>query len=259
MELTQGMKIGIAAFLVVLAILRIVFHETLSPKMDITFFSLLAFAFLALVLPWEQLKTFKAGGVEISLEKPTVKAAIIGLGLDRVDDDNLKNHLSRLDDELKMASGSRVLWIDDKPHNVLGARRVLRALGINVTTATSSEMAQDILDTDNDFDLIISDVQRKGVNYKQIDGGIEIHEGVNFAVVLRKHADQNIRVLPVIFYAAYDWERLVKFTRPARELMPEAQISNSMADFLPKVIKRLAMERSKPIAFSSEKKSTYVE
>lgn len=259
MDLTQGIKIGIATFFVILAILRIVFHETLNPKMDITFFSLLAFAFLVLVLPWEQLKTFKAGGVEISLEKPAVKAAISGLGLDRVDDDNLQRHLSRLDDELMLASGGRVLWIDDKPHNVLGARRVLRALGINVTTATSSEMAQDVLDVDNDFDLIISDVQRKGVNYKQVEGGIEIHEGVNFIVVLRKHTDKNIRVLPVIFYAAYDRERLVKFTRPARELMPEAQISNSMTDFLPKVIKNLAEKRSKPIAFSSVKKPTSVE
>ena len=259
MDLTQYIKIGIAVLLVILVILRVIFHETLNPKMDITFFSLLALAFLILVLPWEQLKTFKAGGVEISLEKPKVQAAISGLGLDRVDDDKLRQQLSKLKDELKITSGSRVIWIDDKPHNILGARRMLRALNIDVTTATSSEKAQEILTSDNDFDLIISDVQRMGVNYKQVEGGIEIHEGVNFIVVLRKHPDPNIRVLPVVFYAAYDWDRLVKFTRPARELTPEAQISNSMEDFLPKVIKRLAEERSKPIAFSKVKKPTPVE
>lgn len=259
MYISRNIKIGIALLFVALAILRVIFHESLNPRMDITFFTLLVFAFLVLVLPWEQLKTFKAGGVEFSLEKPAVQAAISGLGLDRVDDDKLQKKLSRLDDELKLASGSRVIWIDDKPHNILGARRVLRALNIDITTATSSKMAEEILNADNDFDLIISDVQRKGINYKQVEGGVEIHEGVNFIVVLRKHKDKNIRVLPVIFYAAYDRERLVKFTRPARELMPEAQISNSMEDFLPKVIKQLAEERSRPITFSTVKKPTSVD
>ena len=156
MYLSQNIKIAITSLLVILAILRVIFHNTLNATMDITFFSLLAFAFLVLVLPWEHLKTFKAGGVEISLEKPEVQAAISGLGLDRVDDDNLRHQLSKLEDELKIASGSRVIWIDDKPHNILGARRMLRALNIDVTTATSSEMALDILNTDNDFDLLIS-------------------------------------------------------------------------------------------------------
>ena len=258
MNLSPNIKISISALLVILAILRIIFYNTLNAQMDITFFSLLAFAFLVLVLPWEHLKTFKAGGVELSIEKPEVRAAISGLGLDRVDDNNLRQQLSKLTDELKIASGSRVLWIDDRPHNILGARRMLRALNIDVTTATSSEMALEILNTDNDYDLIISDVQRKGESYAQVEGGIDIHEGVNFIVVLRKHKDPNIRVIPVIFYAAYDWERLVQFTRPARELIPEAEISNSMDDFLPKVIRRLADERSKPIEFSKVKKPTAV-
>ena len=259
MDVSSSTKVGIAVLLVILAILRVVFHESLNTKMDFTFFSLLAFAFVVLVLPWEQLKSFKAGGVEISLEKPEVQAAISGLGLDRVDDDKLRQQLSKLEEELKIVRGSRVIWIDDKPHNILGARRLLRALNIDVTTATSSEMAEQLLKADNDFDLVISDVQRKGVNYKNVEGGIEIHEGVNFIVVLRRHADPNIRVMPVIFYAAYDWERLVKFTRPARESIPEAEISNSLDDFLPKVIKRLAEERSKPIAFSKVKKPTSVD
>jgi len=259
MDLSQNIKIAITALLVILAILRVIFHSALNAKMDITFFSLLVFAFLVLILPWEHLKTLKAGGVEISLEKPEVQAAISGLGLDRVHDENLRQQLSKLKNELKIAAGSRVIWIDDKPHNILGARRMLRALNIDVTTATSSEMALEILNTDNDFDLIISDVQRKGESYKQVKDGIDIHEGTNFIVVLRKHKDPNIRVMPVIFYAAYDWERLVKFTRPARELIPEAEISNSMDDFLPKVIRRLASERSKPIEFSKVKKPTAVD
>lgn len=259
MEINRSIKTGVAVLLLALAILRLVFHESLSPKMDFTFFALLGFVFLIMFLPWEQLKTFKAGGVEFSIELPSVQAAISGLKLDRLEDEELKNKLSRLGDELKIASGSRVIWIDDKPHNILGARKVLRSLGIDVTTATSSEMALDILNADNDFDLIISDVQRKGESYKHVEKGIDIHEGVNFIVVLRQHKDQNIRALPVIFYAAYDWKQLVEFTRPARELLPEAEISNSMVDFLPKVVKRLADVRSRPIVFSAIKRPTDVE
>jgi len=258
MGISQYMKIGIGASLIVLAILRLIFHDLLYARMDLTFFSILGFAFVVLFLPWERLKTFKAGGVEFSLEKITVKAAIDGLNLERLEDEELKNKLSKLDEELKLANGSRVLWIDDKPHNILGARRVLRSLGVDITTATSSEIALEILTSDNDFDLILSDVQRKGENYKQVDEGVEIHDGVNFVVVLRKHKDHIIRSLPVIFYAAYDWERLVKFTRPARELQPEAEISNAMQDFLPKVIKRLADIRSKPIIFRAVKNPTSV-
>lgn len=259
MEIDQNKKTGLAVVLLVLAILRLAFHESLSDKMDLTFFALLGVAFLVMVLPWEQLKSFKAGSVEFTLEQPSVQAAISGLKLDRLEDEELKNKLSNLGKELEVARGSRVLWIDDKPHNILGARRVLRSLGIEVTTAVSSDMALKILNGDNDFDLIISDVQRQGDNYKQVDRGVDIHEGVNFIVVLRKHKDKNISAIPVIFYAAYDWKRLVEFTRPAREIQPEAEISNTMEDFLPKVVKRLADVRSKPIVFSATKRPTSVD
>jgi|GEM_PF-3111300 len=259
MDLSPNAKAGIASFLVFIALSKVFLPDAIASRMDVTFFSILVFAFIVVVLPWKDLESFKAAGIEITVGRLAVQAAISGLGLERVDDEKLRQQLTSLEDELKIARGSRVIWIDDKPHQVLGARRMLRALDIDVTTAVSSEDAEKLLQGDNDFDLIITDVQRRGTHYKEVEGGIEIHEGVNFIVALRKNDDPNIRVMPVIFYAAYDWERLVKFTRPARETLPEPQISNAMEDFLPKVIKTLAEERSKPIAFRHTKKPTPVD
>ena len=99
-------------------------------------------------------------------------------------------------------------------------------------------------------------MQRKGTSYKEVPEGVEIHEGVNFIVKLRAHADPNIRNIPVVFFAAYPQDKLVRFTQPARVLEPEAEISNSVDDFVPKVIRCLAEERSKPISYSGRKKGT---
>lgn len=128
------------------------------------------------------------------------------------------------------------------PHTILGERRLLRALGIDITPAMSSEEAQDILEKDNDFDLIITDVYRVGRD-----------EGVDFVVKLHKNKDERIGSLPVIFYAAYRWGDLVKRTLPARELRPEVEISNAVDEFIPKVIRRLSEERINPIIVSSKK------
>jgi len=222
-----------AAAVLIAAVMRVVTQEKIGDAIDTTFLQFIVVAFLIIVIPWERLKSFKAGGVEVALEQENIKAAIDGLRLDRIEDEELRNKLLDLDDKLSLVRGARILWIDDKPHNILGIRRLLRSLGIEITSAISSEAALKILTSDNDFDLIVTDVQRKGDSYKEVEGGIEIHEGVNFVVTLRKHEDPNIKELPVIFYAAYDWERLVKFTRPARELLPEPEISNSAGTGLP--------------------------
>jgi CheY-like chemotaxis protein len=250
-------RLALSIVLLAAAIVRWTYFDTVSDRMDTIFLGLVLLAFLVPLIPWEHLTSFKAAGVEISLEEPKVQAAIGGLGLDRIENKQLKNQLSKLGDELLSARGSRVLWIDDKPHDLIGARRLLRALGVQVTSATSSTSAEQILEIDNDFDLIITDVQRLGDSHSVV-GGEPIHEGVNFVVKLRQHSDPIIKSLPVIFYAAYDWSRLVNFTRPARELLPEPEISNTAIDFVPKVIKRLAQVRAMPIIYGGEKKPTSV-
>lgn len=247
-----------AAIVLIATIVRIADQDKLADAIDETFLQFVVVAFLIIVIPWERLKSFKAGGVEVALEQDSIKAAIEGLRLNRIEDNELRLKLANRADSFSLIQGAKVLWIDDKPHNILGIRRLLRSLGINITSAISSKAALDILYADNDFDLIVTDVQRQGDSYKDVEGGVDIHEGVNFIVKLRKHEDPNIKALPVIFYAAYDWERLVEFTRPAREHLPEAEICNSVADFVPKLINRLVEERRRPIRYSAIKNPTAV-
>ncbi|MCD4741823.1 MAG: hypothetical protein K8R67_04980, partial [Desulfobacteraceae bacterium] len=248
-------KIAVSFLLLVLAIVKWVFYDVANPRMDNVFLCLIAFAILVYFIPWENLKSFKVAGIELSLEQSPIKAAISGLGLSRINDKQLKEKLNKLDNEIQSIRGGRVLWIDDKPHNITGERRLLRALGIQVVTSISSDSAESILESDNDYDLIISDIQRIGNSYK-LNNGKPIHEGTNFIVKLRQMEDPNIRAMPVVFYAAYPWDSLVEFSRPAREIQPEPELCNSVIDFIPKVVKQLAQSRMTPIVYSKTKAPT---
>jgi CheY-like chemotaxis protein len=257
MKINKPTKIALSLMLIVLVVLRWIDYETASTRLDTISLALIIAAILIYVIPWENIKTFKAAGFELTLEQSQVKSAIDGLGLDHVKNKVLLEQLSHLDAELQSIRGGKVLWIDDKPHPLIGVRRLLRALSIQIVSATSSTMASDILESDNDFDLIITDVQRKGES-SALNGDYSILDGVDFILKLRKHQNSTIRALPVVFYAAYDWERLVRLTRPAREIQPEPDISNSVNDFIPKVVKRLAIARAQPISYSEEKEPTSV-
>ena len=249
-------RVLLAGAVVILAVVRAAWHSQLSGRMDSLFFVLLGAAAVLLLVPIQRLKSFKAGGFEVSLDQPQVQGAISGLELDFIQNEKLRSSLARLQGQLASIRGSRVLWIDDRPHKILAERRLLRALGIEVVPAISSEGAEGILAIDNDFDLIVTDVQRLGESYR-LNNGIEIHEGVNFIVKLRNsHPDQVVRMIPVIFYAAYPSERLIRFTRPARETYPPPEIANSVTDLAPKVVKLLAEARSAPIAVGERKKAT---
>ena len=175
-----------------------------------------------------------------------------------------------------------MLWIDDEPHSILGERRLLRTLGIDITPATSSERARGILQEDHDFDLIITDTlrgsERRGPR-ESVDsdsegvdsdsGGMDSdsegmdslqpgpREGVDFIVKLRKGevTDARIKDLPVIFYVADPWETVENVTSRARNLKPRAEISNSVDDLIPKVIRMLSEQRQNPIPVSAKKKS----
>ncbi len=63
--------------------------------------------------------------------------------------------LKKMAQDVEYMNNSRILWIDDNPHKLLGVRRLFRALGVNITMAISSDHAYEILQTDNDFDLFI--------------------------------------------------------------------------------------------------------
>ena len=159
---------------------------------------------------------------------------------------------------LAAIQGSRVIWIDDHPAKLVALRRLFRSLGISVHCADSSETAEAMLKRDSDFDLVITDVQREGDSH-QMTGGIAIHEGVNFLVWLRtRHDDFTVREMPAAIYAAYDWERLVKFTEPARATLPEPSVSNNVPDFIDKVIHQLARARSTPLKAAGAKVPTSI-
>ncbi|MFQ5821748.1 MAG: hypothetical protein ACE5I5_17315 [Candidatus Heimdallarchaeota archaeon] len=250
-------KAVLAIIVLLFAIVRFVFYDFINERVDDIFLLLLTLAALILLFPWERLTSLKAAGIELSLEQPQIKGALEGLEMNRLENEQLKQKILSKAREIEQAQGSRIIWIDDKPHNIVGERRILRALGVEVVTAISSEMAEEIFSRDNDFDMIISDVQRKGESYK-LNNGVPIHEGVNFIVKLRQHEDPVIMTLPVTFYAAYNWPRLVEFTRPARETQPEPQICNTIAELLIKVLTTLSEVRSHPIKVRAEKRPTRV-
>ena len=254
MKINRSTKIVLSLLLIILVVLRGVFYDIASTRLDTVALTLMISAILLYVIPWENLRTFKAAGFELTLEQSQVKSAIDSLHLDKEKHRALIEHLSRLDAELQSICGAKVLWIDDLPHKLVGVRRLLRALGVQIVSATSSQMAADILERDNDFDLIITDIQRYEDGPNGAKSSIS-HDGVHFIVKLREHTDPILCAMPVVFFAAYDWKRLVEFTRPAREVQPEPDISNSVSDLVPKVIKRLAISRAIPIS-SDEKEPT---
>src|SRR5262245_55619272 len=197
-------QILIAVVLILLAFVRLMFHDTLSGRMDNVFLILIGAGIVLLVLPLNYLRSFKAGGFELALDQPQVQGAISSLNVDEDTNEKLQSQLSQMNDQLIAIRGSRVLWIDDEPHVLVGERRLLRALGVGVITAISSPAAEKILTSDNDFDLIVSDICRDGDSYKDTNG-IPINEGVNFIVKLRQsYPDPVIAKLPVIFYSTRD-------------------------------------------------------
>jgi CheY-like chemotaxis protein len=276
------MKIVIAIVLGIVASVRLAFPSAVSHRMDATFFLVLAAAVLVVLLPWERLTGLKAAGLEVTLELPQVAGALQGLGLDRLQDERLRGELARLEREIAEVSGSRVLWIDDEPRRLVALRRLLRAFGVETVMAVSSSRADAILAEDVDFDLIASDVQRprpedqitlawireseqkvKSDRPDQLtttDGRCfyKLHEGVNYVVRLRTDdgGDPFVRSLPVLFYAAYDWTRLARFTAVAVATSPETEISNSPDTFVPRAIRMLARARSQEIILTTEKERT---
>lgn len=249
------LKIVISAIAILLALMRLAFFDIVSERMDGTFLLLLAIAVAVFIIPWEKITTFKGWGVELILDKPQVKGALEGAGLTNLKRTHLWEKLSRLESEIENTQGSRVLWIDDHPHEVLSERRILRSLGIDVVTARNSMRAESILEEDNDFDLIISDVQRKA----EVGNRATRYGGIYFIKELReKYKDSpGIETLPVIFYSAYRPEQIETIKQQVGEaFLEDIKFSGSFDILLPEVIKLLAKIRSSPVTVRPKKKAT---
>jgi CheY-like chemotaxis protein len=254
MKKSLWIKIILSSFVILLAVIRVIYFDFASQRMDNIFLLLLISAVLIYIVPWERLTAFKAGGVEFTLDKPQVKGAIEGLGLRKIENSRLRESLSALQQEIEQTKESRVLWIDDKPHEILGERRLLRALGIEITTAKTSARAEIILAEDNDFDLIISDIQRKG----ELGERETIYDGIYFIKNLReKSDDQIIKSLPVIFYSAYKPEQIERIKKQVgAESLQEIEFCGTIESLVSQAIKILAEVRLYPIKVRSTKKPT---
>lgn len=161
-----GLRIWLALGTAALAIASLVFPD-LHQRIDSTVLLLLVAVPLILLVPWDKMSSLKAVGVEITLNLPQVREAVKSLdtiasatGGDPVDNQRVAHALERLGTDLQLAEGARILWIDDNPAAIVGVRRLFRALGVHSVIVTSSEAADVTLSTDNDFDLVISDLMR---------------------------------------------------------------------------------------------------
>jgi CheY-like chemotaxis protein len=245
------MRYAVAAILTFLVLARMIFSP-FAERVDNVSLILLGAVAILLLLPIERLTGLTVGSVAVVLDSPQVAGALTA-SLDRVADRALRRRLDELPADLALLPGARVLWIDDHPSEVVGERRILRALGVEVITATSSEQAIETLVRDSDFDLLVTDVQRKGGHSHERAGGIPLHEGVNLVVALRSGqvpelADvPSARAIRVLFYAAYDRARLAEFTRRARELDPESDSTNDLENLIVKAVRQLAEARRRPI------------
>ena len=58
--------------------------------------------------------------------------------------------------------GARILWVDDNPQRLIPHRQLLRRLGVQVISVTSTDKAKEEIKRDSDFALVIQDAQRNG-------------------------------------------------------------------------------------------------
>ena len=225
-------------------------------KLDNSVLLLVAIAILIIVLPWERLDSFKAAGVEFTLDKLQIDKAIDDLeilkGKEYINDENLWNLLNRMEPEIRRAMGSRILWIDDNPYSILGERRLFRALKIETVMVTSSDEADRALDSDGDFDLIISDM-RSGEDF--IQGKTAIPEAVRFIKSLRQVETKrqlsarysHIPFLLIIIYSGKDYEELLNLTNSIRDSKGAIIIVNGVDRLFEEVLRSLSFVRAEPI------------
>jgi hypothetical protein len=233
--------------------------------------SLLLFGVAAVVLtfPWHRLAALKAGPFEFSLEQGQIRGAIDSIDLQGPEKERIERALSRLTADIELARGGRVLWVDDKPTRVVGERRLFRALGIKTVVVPTCRDAAMTLTRDNDFDLVITSLEKLGEKHAIDDLR---NPGVLFVRWLRGREDKGIlellgedlgakiddaviNDLGVIFYAAFQSLTYVLETiQPLNELAPVPEASKSLDDLLKKAIRSLADRRSNPIEVSINKK-----
>jgi len=142
--------------------------DAIANEVNGSFFLLAGIAALVLTFPWQLLRTLKAGPFELSLEQGQVHGAVRSLAIsadepDEKAEERFSDLLARLQPDIERARGSRVLWIDDKPHRVVGERRLFQAVGIETLVAipVRTRCAHSSVTTISTFSLPASHVRAR--------------------------------------------------------------------------------------------------
>lgn len=247
-------KIGVSIIALVLAALIIIDPQGSERWQNPTFLLLLAVPLLAFLVPWHRLTSFSAAGVELVLESPSVRGAIEGIKMSSSESRSIRRTLYDLREAIADSRGSRVLWIDDHPEQILGERRILRALEIQVVSANTSDNAREILEMDDDFDLLISDMQRMS----EPESEFGRYGGIEFIKDIRQSSDDLVvKNLPVIFYTAYrpDQVETILDQVSSRDL-PDIHFCHSIEGLLKEIFHILPTARAEAIRVSSRKVAT---
>lgn len=238
---------------------------------DTTFLVLAAVSILLFTLPWSRLSSLRAGPFEFSLEQGQIRGAIDSIvNVAGEEKEKIESLFARLSTDIEQARGSRILWIDDRPRRVVGERRLLRSIELESEIVPTCAAAAETLCRDNDFDLVITSLEKQGE--KQYLHDRTLSPGVTFVEWLRGRNDDDIRSLigefgetpikdkvinrlPVIFYAAFpDLAYIQKKLQPLAGLPPAPLASRSIDDLLRKTIRTLADARSDPTEVNADKK-----
>lgn len=238
---TRNWAVAVAGVALGLALLRGVFHAALSERMDATFLALLAVAALAVLVDWDRVASIKAGSLEVTMER--VEGALSSFP-PQVDVAELRDEVARLQPLLPAVRGARVLWVEDHPATVRAERRLVRALGVTIVPATSSDDALQRLREDADFDAIVSDLQRRK---EKIPEGRSC-AGVWFLLdrIRNDDRDEVVRALPFLFYSAMPASEAEALVAGAEAARPPAILCRDPRDLLGTLVQVLWAARSRP-------------
>ncbi len=158
-------------------------------------FDEVALAFLAFVVggllfalsPQLGITKISAGSLEVEI-MPLVKQAVAKLpsGQETEVWRVLKKHSA-----LFPVIGVRLLWVDDCPESLIPQRRLLRRLGMEVVTVTSTKEATDELTRDGDYALIVQDHLRHG----KVDDARVLVEWLN-----TQKPDYGVEKIPLVVF-----------------------------------------------------------
>jgi CheY-like chemotaxis protein len=145
---------GLSAALIIFALL--VVHLTGRLKVDTAALGLVGGAVALLAFAFaRELRISKITAFETTIEFAEEAAKAIP-----TDQRGQIYDVLRTNADLFPILGARILWVDDDPQRLIPHRQLLRRLGVQVISVTSTDKAKEEIKRDSDFALVIQDAQR---------------------------------------------------------------------------------------------------